>query len=1291
MNSQYTISGKNQVWIWLAGLALALALIAAPAAGTARAGDDPLPPPVTIPLTVTARGPSANALNVLPAAPVTATFSTSLDQATVSTATFTVRSSFSGVYEGAYSFPAADRLEFAPAQAYKPGETLFVTASSGVTSTQGDGLQPYTWQFTAATLGGTGIMAAQPVTPTLGGGASWDAALGDLDGDGDLDAVVSNYSGQAETIWLNNGSGGFVTQAVFGAGSDSAGIALGDLDGDGDLDLVVANDHGQAETVWLNDGSGAFNPHPTTPAFGGSDSSDVALGDLDGDGDLDAVVANTGIDAETVWLNNGSGVFTAHPSAPAFGSGDSYNLALGDLDGDGDLDALVANRYTEFETIWLNDGSGVFTPHPTTPAIDPQFTTAVALGDLDGDGDLDAVFSAYQGYPATVWLNDGAGSFSPPLTAPSFGSGISFGVALGDLDGDGDLDAILAEWYGQPEVVWLNDGAGHFSPRSAFGAGNSNAVALGDLDGDGDLDAVTANWDGPETVWLNAAAWEMTDHGPASNRNTVAAGAAVTATFTANLGASSVSTATFTVRSEMSGVYTGTYSFPAANSLHFNPAQPYKAGETVFVTASSGVSNLQGVPLKPYTWQFTAATSGSSGVMVAHPVSPTFGTDTSTDAALGDLDGDGDLDAVVVNGGGQAATVWLNNGQGQYSAHSGTPSFASGGETMDITLGDLDGDGDLDAVAANDLGQAETVWLNDGSGAFSAAGSFGAGNSTAMALGDLDGDGDLDALVANSGAAETVWLNDGAGGFGAHPITPGFGAGNSFAVALGDLDGDGDLDALVANYSHEAETVWLNDGTGSFSAHLVAPEFGAGVSWDVALGDLDGDGDLDALVVNTVQLETVWLNDGSGVFSPHPSAPDFGFGLGMHTVAASLGDLDGDGDLDAVLAAFFERPETVWLNDGSGAFSAGRSFGAGSSTVALLGDLDGDGDLDAVTANSGPETVWLNASAVDLSLQKTASTAQAVPGTPVVFTLAAHNAGPVTAEGLVLTDTLPAGLTYVSSSPVCANTGGQVVCTAASLAAGADISWTITASVDANAFGVLTNTALLSASPLSYDALAADNRASAALTANNTRIVYQNGFDTGAGPGWCPGATATDSTPAGGRQFLGQFGNQTACLTLSGLAPHQAVQVSFDVFVIRSWNGSLAPNPAALRLNPESADADLAPDRWLFSADGTTWVDTTFSNLEGQLQAYPANFGSSLFAPFTGAAEQNTLGYLHFGRPLDAVYRISLTIPHTASTLQLDFSALGLQGLENESWGLDNLTVKLQSLMWQVFLPLANK
>jgi len=122
-------------------------------------------------------------------------------------------------------------------------------------------------------------------------GSSWSVgvALGDVDGDGDLDAFVANYIGQANKVWLNNGSGTFTDSGQSLGSSDSFGVALGDVDGDGDLDAFVAN-YNQPNKVWLNNGSGTFTD--SGQSLGSSYSWAVALGDVDGDGDLDAFVAN---------------------------------------------------------------------------------------------------------------------------------------------------------------------------------------------------------------------------------------------------------------------------------------------------------------------------------------------------------------------------------------------------------------------------------------------------------------------------------------------------------------------------------------------------------------------------------------------------------------------------------------------------------------------------------------------------------------------------------------------------------------------------------------------------------------------------------------------------------------------------------------------------------------------------------------------------------------------------------------------------------------------------------------
>ena len=348
---------------------------------------------------------------------------------------------------------------------------------------------------------------ATPVPPgtfadsgqSLGNSFSYGVALGDVDGDGDLDAFVANDqypSGQANKVWLNNGSGTFSDSGQSLGSSHSWDVALGDVDGDGDLDAFVANFYNEPNEVWLNDGSGMFSD--SGQSLGSSQSAAVALGDVDGDGDLDAFVANHA-QAKKVWLNDGSGTFS--DSGQSLGQPPSWflnsrDVALGDVDGDGDIDAFEVNTVPgSQDRVWLNDGSGTFTEGQIVAHASSGWGgdgMGVALGDIDSDGDLDALIATYNAAEFEAWLNDGSGSFSDSGQTPSTTSATS--VALGDIDGDGDLDAFVANDNQKPNRVWLNDGFGTFSDSGqTLGDSNSWDVALGDLDGDGDLDAFVGN------------------------------------------------------------------------------------------------------------------------------------------------------------------------------------------------------------------------------------------------------------------------------------------------------------------------------------------------------------------------------------------------------------------------------------------------------------------------------------------------------------------------------------------------------------------------------------------------------------------------------------------------------------------------------------------------------------------------------------------------------------------------------------------------------------------------------
>jgi len=249
----------------------------------------------------------------------------------------------------------------------------------------------------------------------------------------------------------------------------------------------------------MNNGAGIFTD--SGQRLGNLPSTSVALGDLDDDGDLDAFVANFENPSE-VWLNNGAGIFT--DSGQSLGRANSFSVSLGDLDNDGDLDAFVGSDGGGGNKVWLNNGLGIFSD--SGQSLGTTDTSSVALGDLDSDGDLDVFLARMRSKPNMILINNGSATFSD--SGQYLGSFNSMSVALGDLDKDGDLDAFIGNWSdssGEPNQVYLNNGSSVFTDSGLrLGNAPTTSIALGDLDGDSDLDAFVANdASTPNEVWWN--------------------------------------------------------------------------------------------------------------------------------------------------------------------------------------------------------------------------------------------------------------------------------------------------------------------------------------------------------------------------------------------------------------------------------------------------------------------------------------------------------------------------------------------------------------------------------------------------------------------------------------------------------------------------------------------------------------------------------------------------------------------------------------------------------------------
>jgi hypothetical protein len=320
--------------------------------------------------------------------------------------------------------------------------------------------------------------AAFTLTQQLAADDARGAALADVTGDGYPDALFAggtvtrelvcslpacpppsccwygNYTGTTP-IWVYSSTlGAFVTDTLRFLDAGCSQIYVAELTGDALPDVVLVGCFGVGDParrgvrVLRNSGGGVM-VDTGQDLYTDSSASDVALGDLDGDNDVDVVFARES--GSTFWRNDGAGLFSDSGQSL---SNASY-VAIGDLDGDTDLDVLLTSN--DGPTVWLNDGSGTLTSGGTFGLWESRGTTV--LGDLDSDGDLDALIGTNNAPYLEVWLNDGAAHFARSADTVSPGDAVT-SIALGDVNNDNRLDAVVGTWSAARLFLNRTGGAG---------------------------------------------------------------------------------------------------------------------------------------------------------------------------------------------------------------------------------------------------------------------------------------------------------------------------------------------------------------------------------------------------------------------------------------------------------------------------------------------------------------------------------------------------------------------------------------------------------------------------------------------------------------------------------------------------------------------------------------------------------------------------------------------------------------------------------------------------------------
>jgi hypothetical protein len=327
----------------------------------------------------------------------------------------------------------------------QPGEGWIQTYGAYAGDLNGDGLSDYTVPnersndirvFLNDGNGGYGNFTVHSL-PNASRPSTNEGA--DFNGDGIIDFAVGNTANNQVNVLLGNGSGGFTSSASYTADMSVRGLSVMDLDGDGDGDIVTANRFGNNLSLLLNNGDGTFAA-PVNMEGGGDQETACAASDVNGDGIMDLFVGAYASSEIMVLLGDANGGLTFFNKKTC--GANPWMIAIGDVDRDGNVDVVSANSGGNNASVLRGDGSGNLLPAVNYPA-GASFPLAIDLGDLDGDSDLDMIISNYgNNNPGSgkwrVYENDGNGNFINPQDYPA--STAASCAVFHDRNHDGFMD-----------------------------------------------------------------------------------------------------------------------------------------------------------------------------------------------------------------------------------------------------------------------------------------------------------------------------------------------------------------------------------------------------------------------------------------------------------------------------------------------------------------------------------------------------------------------------------------------------------------------------------------------------------------------------------------------------------------------------------------------------------------------------------------------------------------------------------------------------------------------------------
>ena len=862
---------------------------------------------------------------------------------------------------------------------------------------------------------GNGDGTFQTAVNYAAGDGPYSVAVGDFNGDGKADLAVTNRYGNNLSVLLGNGDGTFRAAVNYATGIFPFSVAVGDFNGDGKSDLAVTNLTSNNVSVFLGNGDGTFQAAVSYAANSGPES--VVVADFNGDDKADLMVLNYD-GTVSVLLGNGDGTFQSTVNY-AVGGVDTDSFAIADFNGDGRADLAVTRPGTLSVQLGGNaittttltsssnpasygqpvaltatvspalgagsvtfyDGTTILETKPLAGGQASMTTGLLASGTralrayYSGSGSYGTSASAVLGQKVVVAAGKG---FLPGLNfaAAVFGGGPQ-SIALGDFNGDGKADVAVANGYGVG--ILLGNGDGSLRPEVTYSAGGTTCfVAVGDFNGDGKADVAVANLGSNNISILlgnGDGTFRTAVNYPVPNQPRSIAVGDFNGDGKADLAVAN---------------YSGTVSvFLGNGDGSFRSAVNYAAGTAVFSLAA-GDFNGDGVT------DLVVADYDSGALVLLGNGDGTFQPPVNYPAGsgpwavvVGDFNGDGDADLAVADLQG-GVSVLLGNGNGTFQP---AVNYAAGKLPQGVTIGDFNGDGKADLVVANFNSNTVSVLLGNGDGTFQPAVNYAAGSApVAVAVADFNGDSRADIAIAGYGGDDVRILLGGPAAVIATTVTSSpnpatYGQAVTLTATVSPAQPAGSVtfyagttvlgNTPLVNGQAALTTSMLASGTSLLKAYYYGGSvYGTSTSpllaqivnpvpanafrmpasyptgtgpYSIAVGDFNGDGKADLVVANlSSNTVSVLLGKSDGTFQTPVNYSVVSSG----PTSVAVGDFNGDGKADLAVANVYGVNVSVLLGNGDGTFQRAVTYAADNQPdFIVVADFNGDGKADLAVVN----------------------------------------------------------------------------------------------------------------------------------------------------------------------------------------------------------------------------------------------------------------------------------------------------------------------------------------------------